>query len=527
MSDAVSEEVPPRPDDILDDERVQYQAMTDLSDAEYATLAADIRENGVLQPVIVDDTETQTIIDGHHREAIAAHYDLPQSKRPAYIILTGRDDEEKLSRAIKQNLIGRDSTESVKSHAVKQYIETAWNRTDDGALIRPETDTEVAAKLGVSQRLVSGVVKNRNGSIIYHDRIQAREYYEDNPDASYREVAEQVDASRPTVTEWLKEDFDEGGDQEKDEEQEVLVARTDEEADKATEITQKAKSDNTENKVSESAEDAIDKLKSRETTASSAYDDVKQTQKEVEREQKKEQIDETTDTTDTDDTPEFDVQKGQWWRLPRRSGDPHLIYCGDSANNEFIDQLSEFEVSFAFADPPYNADAAEWDGEFKWQHDYLTELAEVVAVTPGIESIKSFMRRTSMPYEWSVTAWIDNGMTRGALGFGNWIYIGLFTDAESIHRESQDIARVSVRTSESDETNHKGRKPTELMEWLFDRFDGNDVIADPFLGSGTTLLTGHEFTDSRVIGAEIRPDFCEEILSRYSELTGTDPEVIQ
>jgi len=149
-------------------------------------------------------------------------------------------------------------------------------------------------------------------------------------------------------------------------------------------------------------------------------------------------------------------------------------------------------------------------------------------VTPGIESIKPFMGLTTMPYEWSVSVWIDNGMTRGALGFGNWIYVALFTQMDSLHRESQDVARVSVRTSESDETDHKGRKPSEMMEWFFERFvtDGG-VIVDPFLGSGTTALTAAEFTESRVIGGEIKPEFCSEILRRWQEHSGNAPEVVR
>lgn len=209
----LNRELPPRPEEVLDEERIQFQALTDLSDSDYAALVEDILENGVLQPVIVDDSDEQVIIDGHHREAIAEFYDLSEEKRPAYVVVSGMDDDEKLSRAIKQNLIGRDTTDAVKSHAVKQYIELSWDRTDDGDLIRPETDTEVAEKLGVDQSLVSRVVNNMNAHIIYHDRVKAREYYKKNPDASYRDVAEQVDTSRPTVTEWLKEDFDEGEEQ--------------------------------------------------------------------------------------------------------------------------------------------------------------------------------------------------------------------------------------------------------------------------------------------------------------------------
>ena len=41
MSDA---KTLPRPEDVLDESRIQYQAMTALSDEEYRRLADDIRE---------------------------------------------------------------------------------------------------------------------------------------------------------------------------------------------------------------------------------------------------------------------------------------------------------------------------------------------------------------------------------------------------------------------------------------------------------------------------------------------------
>jgi len=456
MSDA---KTLPRPEDVLDESRIQYQAMTDLSDDEYVRLADDIRERGVLQPIITD--ESGTILDGHHRAALTEHFDLDESREPAYVVLGDLDDDgEKLARGIKQNVIGRDTGDAVKSHAVEQYIETSWDRTDDGDLIRPETDSDVAEKLGVSQPMVHRVVNNIDANIIYNDRVKAREYYEENPDASYLEVSEQVDTSRPTVTEWLKEDFNVGDDGD----------------------------DDSDNDIAES----------------------------------------TTSSKDEEEAPVvYNVERGDWWELPRESGDPHLLFCGDTASAEFIKRVQKADVEFAFADPPYNADAAEWDSGFEWEHDYLNPAADVVAVTPGIESIKNFMCLTQMPYEWSVTAWIDNGMTRGALGFGNWIYVALFTEEESIHCESQDIARVSVRTSESDETDHKGRKPSELMEWLLDRFVSGGTIVDPFLGSGTTLLTAEKFTESRVIGGELSPEFCEQILRRWEGMRDVEPEVVR
>lgn len=259
-------------------------------------------------------------------------------------------------------------------------------------------------------------------------------------------------------------------------------------------------------------------------TINGAYQEVRQEEKKVEIERQQENVDLTISKgPDKEFCP--DVERGELWQL----GD-HYLYCGDSASTEFkqvCEQRFTSGFEFAFADPPYNAGVSEWDENFEWEHDYLADIADVVALTPGIESIKDFMRRTEMPYEWSVSAWIDNGMTRGALGFGNWVYIALFTESESLHQYSQDMARVSIKTEENTDTDHKGRKPSELMQWLFERFVDDGPIVDPFLGSGTTLIAADEMTDASVLGAEINPTFCSEIIGRWSENTGQLPQVVE
>ena len=203
------------------------------------------------------------------------------------------------------------------------------------------------------------------------------------------------------------------------------------------------------------------------------------------------------------------VQPGQWWQL----GD-HLLYCGDSSSQAFT---SRAQGAFAFADPPYNAGKADWDANFKWQHDYLSEVADLVAVTPGISAIPEFIRATEMPYRWSMAAWITNGMTRGALGFGNWIYVALFAQAESIHREMQDHMRISVSNA-APSTQHESRKPAELLVNLIEAFTKpGDAVIDPFLGSGTTLFAADQ-AGRKCIAAEINPEFCAEVITRYQNL---------
>jgi DNA modification methylase len=191
----------------------------------------------------------------------------------------------------------------------------------------------------------------------------------------------------------------------------------------------------------------------------------------------------------------------------------HLLYCGDSTDPAFIEAC---KGTFAFADPPYNAGKAEWDAGFVWDHDYLIDAADIVAVTPGIAALKGFHTITTMPYQWSIAAEITNGMTRGALGFGNWIYVALFSNG-SLYRNAKDYLRVPAHTGDDKGGNHAARKPLRLLTELIGLFTSKgDTVIDPFLGSGTTLIAADRL-ERRCIGAEIDPMHCAEIIQRYHE----------
>jgi ParB-like chromosome segregation protein Spo0J len=279
--------------------------------------------------------------------------------------------------------------------------------------------------------------------------------------------------------------------------------------DKAAKVWEAAK------KGDETAKKVIAELDEGKTTINAAY---KAVVKEAERKEKEQAREQAEKHLAAPLKRSAQVSPGEWWQLGR-----HVLFCGDTSTEEFVSRMPK--VPFAFADPPYNAGVAEWDEGFEWRHDWLIEKAQVVAVTPGISSIFDFARITKMPYKWSVACWIDNGMTRGALGFGNWIYAAIFSDS-SLHRNAQDFVRVSIKANESDNTVHKGRKPSEFIAWLIGLFTKRgDSVIDPFLGSGTTLLVAE--TMGRICyGGEINPEFCAEIIARWETMTGLRAEVI-
>ena len=208
------------------------------------------------------------------------------------------------------------------------------------------------------------------------------------------------------------------------------------------------------------------------------------------------------------------VESGQWWQLGA-----HRLYCGDTSQTDFIESLPK-DAALAFADPPYNAGKAEWDSAFVWAHDYLADCAGIVLVTPGISSIFDFARLTAMPYRWSLAAWIDNGLCRAAVGFGIWVYIALFSRAESINRQAQDHLRVTISAADTPNSAHPSRKPAALMAQLVKTYSAEgDTVIDPFAGSGSTLFAC-EASGRACITGEINPEYCGEIIARWEAATG-------
>jgi ParB family chromosome partitioning protein len=205
------------------------------------------------------------------------------------------------------------------------------------------------------------------------------------------------------------------------------------------------------------------------------------------------------------------IKEGEWFNLGK-----HKIYCGSNTDDNFINNLPN--CAFAFADPPYNANVDEWDTGFIWNQDYLQDFAKVVAVTPGGWQANKLYQDSKMNYIWELACWIKNGMTHGKCGYSNWIKIAIFAKEQNKPKIIQDFKEITIKTSETIETSHKGRKPYPLMEWLIDMFtEVEDIVIDPFLGSGTTLLQCEKM--GRVCyAAEMNIDYCNDIVERFNNL---------
>lgn len=119
-----------------------------LSTAEKQVLEQDIKKNGVLCPIIVD--EEGTILDGHHRFEI-------EPNAPTMVV-SGLSREEKLAYTIKANLARRNLSLQQKSDVEKKQREIAV-----GLLASGWTQKKVGEALGVARRTVGDWVSATNG----------------------------------------------------------------------------------------------------------------------------------------------------------------------------------------------------------------------------------------------------------------------------------------------------------------------------------------------------------------------------
>jgi hypothetical protein len=206
------------------------------------------------------------------------------------------------------------------------------------------------------------------------------------------------------------------------------------------------------------------------------------------------------------------VELGQVWQL-----NEHRIYCIDSCD------WKPPKAKMAFADPPYGFGVDNWDKELLWQHDWLQDVADYVLVTVGTRNLKIF--QPAMKFRWLLTYHMSNGMTHGPIGYANAIHVELYSKLDSVKLGISDVCRDSIIKEDSLE--HKGQKPIGLLRWLIKSFTKvNDLILDPFLGTGTTLLAADELVRA-CHGCEIDPEYCQEIIDRWQHRTKSKANLLE
>jgi DNA modification methylase len=80
--------------------------------------------------------------------------------------------------------------------------------------------------------------------------------------------------------------------------------------------------------------------------------------------------------------------------------------------------------------------------------------------------------------------------------------------------------RLPTFTGSHDATGHTAAFPVGLPKFFCDAFtDADDVVFDPFLGSGSTIIAAEQ-TKRSGLGCEISPAYCDVTIERWQNFTG-------
>lgn len=217
------------------------------------------------------------------------------------------------------------------------------------------------------------------------------------------------------------------------------------------------------------------------------------------------------------------------------------LYYKDSAcmlfNDDCVELMHKFKENYfdlAFADPPYNVgkdynikgdssqfydDELDEDTYKKWCYDWwmgLARIAKVILITPSRGKMKMWFNH--LPYPDDIMIWHkSNACTHSGFKvfkFITWEPIFIYGKPEE--KPSHDYINNSISV-QSDTGDHPCPKPRKLLTKLIDMFTKpNDLVFDPFLGSGTTMFAAKGL-QRRSIGAEINKDYCEIIKKRLAQ----------
>lgn len=190
------------------------------------------------------------------------------------------------------------------------------------------------------------------------------------------------------------------------------------------------------------------------------------------------------------------------------------IICGDCI--KIMKYMPDKCVDFVFADPPYgvNKRNVHWDKEYPcgFEKEILRISKKGVIITCGERNIIKCISGLGKEYRSPFYAWNKNGMTRSSIGFQN-IMIAI---AGGKVRLGQNFIKFIIK--DLSVRGHPSVKPIEYMREVVKRFTKeNEIIFDPFLGSGTTAVSAKEL-NRNFIGVEINKEYCEIAKQRLNNV---------
>jgi DNA modification methylase len=241
------------------------------------------------------------------------------------------------------------------------------------------------------------------------------------------------------------------------------------------------------------------------------------------------------------------VKRGDIWQLGE-----HRVMCGDSTSSDDVAKLMNGEkADMVFTDPPYGMFLDTDYTKMTSSKSYTSSNKHSVVIGDHQDFKPEFISIIFKEFEYCKEIFIW-----GADYFaeyiedknkGSWVvwdkrandtddiekdessdkmYGSCFELCWSKNRHKRDIARIKwagifgMGGEDTKSRIHPTQKPSLLAEWFFNKWGKeNDLIADIFLGSGSTLIAAEKL-NRKCYGMELDEKYCDVIINRWEQFTG-------
>ncbi|PIN90999.1 hypothetical protein COU57_02465 [Candidatus Pacearchaeota archaeon CG10_big_fil_rev_8_21_14_0_10_32_14] len=204
------------------------------------------------------------------------------------------------------------------------------------------------------------------------------------------------------------------------------------------------------------------------------------------------------------------------------------IVCGDALN--LIKDLPNESIDLILTDPPYGIkkEGIKNSSDLETFYYLLPECYRVLKENGffitffSTKLLPEIFKKNPFVYHWQFILNCPLGSVRSPIGFSKYMSCLVFKKGNpKIIKWNKDIFNDSPsKMVEPDEgfINHPTPKPKQFISELLKMFSKeNDIILDPFIGSGSTALACF-LTNRKFIGFEIEKEYCDLATNRLEKL---------
>jgi DNA modification methylase len=214
----------------------------------------------------------------------------------------------------------------------------------------------------------------------------------------------------------------------------------------------------------------------------------------------------------------------------------HKLLCGDSTRKDSILKLlGEEKPQLVFTDPPYGINYTAIKDRAKVSNDTSRCLARLLKVIADIDcdtkyvfghwkTFVDYVKVLGLPATlivWNKSQESNSAMKGHNFHLYNSRHEFLFYYGSQKHKKGlyeENVWNISNEISD----NHPTVKPVSLcMRAIRNSSLKNDIIFDPFLGSGSTVIAAERLS-RKCFGIEVDPRYCDLIAKRWIATVGID-----